>query len=62
MGATPCTNWVGPLLKVCVHDGITWRARAKYSRDFASERSGVGSMAPYLLGTPGTWSVRTDLA
>src|SRR6266566_4880244 len=49
IGATPCTNCVGPLLKVCVHDGMTLRALAKYSRDFASERSGVDSM---LLSPP----------
>src|SRR5439155_16227447 len=45
MGATPWTNWVWPLLNVCVHDGMTLLARAKYSRDFANERSAVGSMA-----------------
>src|SRR2546430_635038 len=45
MGATPWTNWVWPLLNVCVHDGMTLLARAKYSRDFANERLAVGSMA-----------------
>src|SRR3990170_2135120 len=44
-GATPCTNCVGPLLNVWVHDGITFRARARYSRDLVSGRRAIGSMA-----------------
>ncbi|MGC4079532.1 MAG: hypothetical protein QM702_21320 [Rubrivivax sp.] len=34
----PLTNWFGPLLNVCVEDGITFAARSSHSRDFVSER------------------------
>ena len=59
-GATPRTSCVWPLLNVCVQDGMTFSARAKYSSERASGR---GVSMPDSPGWPlSAPSARTDLA
>ena len=59
-GATPRTSCVWPLLKVCVQDGMTFSARAKYSSERARGRDVSMTESP---GGPLTArSARTDRA